>query len=885
MLELKNVTKQFKAGTTIVDALKGVSIKFGKKEFVSILGPSGGGKSTLLTIIGGLDQYTTGDMLIDGKSTKDYKDRDWDAYRNNVVGFVFQSYNLIPHQTVLANVELALTISGVSKEDRTRRATEALEKVGLGDQLKKRPNQLSGGQMQRVAIARALVNNPEVILADEPTGALDTVTSVQIMELLREVAKDRLVIMVTHNPDLAKEYSTRVIELRDGLIKGDSKPHDDATEEGDQSFTKKKKVSMSFFTALSLSLKNLMAKKGRTFMVSFAGSIGIIGIAVILALSNGVNTYVANVEEETLTGYPLTIEEQTVDISAMLGGLMGSVSTDEGDVKTDAIYSNNIMLDMLNSMVGEVKNNDLGAFKTYLESGDSGLDPLVTGIQYGYSTPINVFKVESDSNGKDKIMRVNPSALFDELGLGSMMDMQGQTSQLGGSSMLASQTDTWKELIGNEKALASQYEVLAGRMPESYNEVIVITDANNRISDYTLYSLGLLDTAELKDELTKLMKNAETDESDDKADTSSTKSEEVRFTFDEILDLELRLVVNTDFYEEEEGLWLDKSEDKEYLRGVVEDSEAIKVVGVVKAVTGGSTTEMGTVGYTSELMPRLINDVNDSAIVKEQKSKQDINVFTGLKFQTDDAAETEDTAAIIQNLSPEQQQYMAELSDEERMELLQQYATESDATYEDNLAKLGVSDLNKPTSISIYPKDFESKESIKEIITTYNDGVTAAGDEDLVIKYTDMVGTMMSSVTTIINAISYILIAFVAISLIVSSIMIGIITYISVMERKKEIGILRSIGASKRDVSSVFNAETLIIGFSAGVLGILVSEAIILGANALIEKYLDIANAAILPWEAALVLVALSMLLAFIAGLIPSSAASKKDPVEALRSE
>jgi putative ABC transport system permease protein len=891
MIKLTNVTKQYISGEQVVNALKGIDISFRSNEFVSILGPSGGGKTTLLNIIGGLDRYTEGDLEIDGTSTKDYRDKDWDVYRNHRVGFVFQTFNLIPHQTVLANVELALTISGVSKDERRRRAAKALEDVGLGDQLKKRPNQLSGGQMQRVAIARALVNDPEILLADEPTGALDTVTSVTIMDLLKDIAKDRLVVMVTHNPELAEEYSNRIINLKDGLITGDSKPFDGVEEETaregaqtrSETDVKSEKASMSFGTALRLSLTNLMTKKGRTFMIAFAGSIGIIGIALILSLSTGVNKYIENVEEQTLSSYPLTIDSKTVDMAAMMGAMMGVGVPDdeETDAKKDEVTSQNIMNDVLNTVIGEVKNNDLNAFKEYIESGKTDIDEHSSAIQYYYDTTMNVYNADT----ADGIKQVNPSTVLDDVGLGAVTSNQSNGQELGSSIGMTSMmgtTDIWEELIGSEKLLKSSYDVLAGRLPEKYDEVVIITDKKHRVSDYTLYTLGMIDTAELKDRVTTLLTQSG-DEDTDEDENSKTWS----FTYDELLKQKYKMLVNTDYFAKEpSGVWVDKSDDEEFMNRAVNDGLELKVVGIICPGEDMSDNQVyGLVGYRSDLMEHLIDRVNNSEIVKDQKADKNINVFTGLEFREDANISSSDYSALLQEIPQDQLTYLMSLSEEERMSLLSKYMSEMNATYESNIEKMGVASIDDPSSIAIYPKDFEAKDSIIAIIDKYNDKQTDAGKEDLTIKYTDIVGAMMKSVTKIINAITYILIAFVSISLVVSSIMIGIITYISVLERTKEIGILRSIGASKRDISAVFNAETLIVGFVAGILGIVVTILLDILACAIVDATLDISNIAILPPQAGVALVAISMFLTFIAGLIPSGLAARRDPVAALRTE
>lgn len=872
MLKLENIKKDYVTGDTVVHALKGVSIEFRKNEFVSILGQSGCGKTTLLNIIGGLDNYTDGDLIIGGKSTKSFKDRDWDNYRNHSVGFIFQSYNLIPHQSVLSNVELALTLSGVSKAERRRRAKEALEKVGLGDQLNKKPNEMSGGQMQRVAIARALVNNPEILLADEPTGALDSETSVQIMDLLKEIAEDRLVIMVTHNPELAEQYSTRIVRLLDGNIIDDSSPYSSENEKYENEGNKKR-PSMSFFTALSLSLNNLMTKKARTFLTAFAGSIGIIGIALILSLSSGVNAYIASVEEETLSSYPITIEQTGMDVSNLVTDLMSEseVKTNE-EYEPDKIYSNNIMTDMMSTMVNGLSENNLSLLKKHIEETPEFKENS-SEIAYEYSTVMNIYT----EDGK----RVNPNTVFSTL-FGGDSSAQN-TAQVTPMSSFTN-TEVWNRLFDNTELLKKQYDIVAGHMPESYNEIVLVVDKNNRISDYTLYSLGLKDSAELEE----MMKKAQAGE-------KIEPTEEVSYTYDDILSLKFKLLCNTDYFEKNaDGTWTDKTGDELYVQSQLDKAEYISVVGIIRPSDDSvSDSTSGFVGYTSGLMEHLINTVNDSEIVKQQTENPDTNVFTGRPFESNTENLTyEGLLAYIATLPEEKQAeynaYIGQMkgsgmSEEQIVERFKSaIETESNnATYDGNLSLMGVSDLDEPSAINIYPKDFEAKDALSDLITDYNN---KAEDKDK-ITYTDYIGLMLSSVTTIINAISYILIAFVSISLIVSSIMIGIITYISVLERTKEIGILRAMGASKRDVSRVFNAETLIVGFVAGAIGIAITLLLLIPINAIIAAITDISGLAILPAAGGIILVVISMLLTFIAGLFPSKIAAKRDPVKALRSE
>lgn len=837
MLELNGIRKTYVTGTTSVEALKGIDLKFRDSEFVSILGQSGCGKTTLLNIIGGLDKYTSGDLKINGRSTKDFKDRDWDAYRNNSIGFVFQSYNLIPHQTVLSNVELALTLSGVSKAERRQRATEALEKVGLKEQIHKKPNQMSGGQMQRVAIARALVNDPDILLADEPTGALDTQTSIQIMDLLKEISKDRLIIMVTHNPELATQYSTRIIRLLDGTITDDSNPYngeDDniATKTDEDSLTdkksgktKKKKTSMSFFTALSLSLNNLMTKKTRTILTAFAGSIGIIGIALILSISNGIQNYIDRMQRDTLSSYPIQLQKESVDVSSMIENMMGNKDKNV-DHDKDKIYSNNIMTDMVNSMVAEVNSNNLKAFKSYLENHKSDVDGYISDIQYSYDVPLYIYSTDTS----DGVTQLNPSSV--------MENMYGMS--VSGDGMMSAgmqNTSVWSRLFDNRQMLDEQYDLIAGSWADNYNEVMLVVDENNEIDDYTLYSLGFKDPAEVK----KIFKNVMAG--------NSYETEETQYTYDEVLDKKFKLVLPTELYRYNDtfGIWEDASHDDEYMTTVVNNAEEIKIAGIIRKNPDAASVSVSSgVAYTKDLMPHIIEKVNETQIVEQQLADPEKDVFTGMSFDNDKT---------------------------------------SISTLENNKSLLGIASEDNPSEIDIYAKDFDSKEKLQDFIKNYNDEVTADGRDEDTINYTDYVGILMSSVSTIITAISSVLIAFVAISLVVSSIMIGIITYISVLERTKEIGVLRSIGASKKDVSRVFNAETLIEGFVSGAMGIIITLILCIPANAVIKNVTDISNVAQLPVAGAVILVIISMLLTTIAGLIPAKMAAKKDPVVALRTE
>jgi len=986
MLEIRNIVKDYETGSETVHALKGVSIAFRESELVSILGQSGCGKTTLLNIIGGLDQYTSGDLIINGQSTKQYKSADWDIYRNHSVGFIFQSYNLIPHQSVLSNVELALTLSGVSKAERRRRAKEALEKVGLGNQLNKRPNQMSGGQMQRVAIARALVNDPDILLADEPTGALDSETSIQIMELVKEIAKDRLVIMVTHNPELAEKYSTRIVKLLDGQIVGDSDPFDPAKEPAHSEVrktevTKGQKTSMSFLTALSLSKNNLMTKKGRTFLTSFAGSIGIIGIALILSLSNGVQEYINSVERSTLASFPVSIQHETVDYTSLMTSMMNVRDNAEENRDPDRIYTNDISTEMMKTMLSEMQTNNLAEFKEYLESDPDGISASIEEIQYSYDSNLYIYGHSADGD----IMQINPSTVMSAMMGQSMADnvsqMTNTYSSLMGSSSMSSY-DAFRELLSTDM-LKTEYEVLAGRLPEAYNEVVVLVTDRNELSDVTLYTLGLRDQGELEGMMSSVMVGESFD-----LDTG-----DLSFSYDDLMGMEFSMLTAPEFYQKnDDGTWTDMRSDSEFMEQAAENGLKLKVVGILKPDADSliSSTNSGGIGYTHALTEYMIDKTNSSELVKAQKENPDVDVFTGIEFPKADeeeeqpmsqseamemltgmlteeqrtklnegimAALTEEQQAQIQSammgmvsdeqmnsimmgvLTPEQltqlqsgadvnslltdaqkaqmsAQIAASLTAEQNAELsammngmadptkmytifMQVLTTDqlrqlmdmtkepetTDATYDGNLKLLGVAELSEPSSMKIYATDFESKEKITQLIEKYNDSKIVDDNQADVINYTDYVGLMMSSVSDIINSISYILIAFVAISLIVSSIMIGIITYISVLERTKEIGILRAMGASKRDISNVFNAETLIVGFSAGVIGIAVTLLLNIPINIIIENITGIANVALLPWQGGVILVVISMLLTLIAGLVPAGVAAKKDPVEALRTE
>ena len=1105
MLQLIDVCKSYTVADFTQTALDHVSVAFRDSEFVAVLGPSGSGKTTMLNIIGGLDHYDSGNLLIDGVSTREYKDRDWDTYRNNRIGFVFQAYNLIPHQTILENVELALTLSGVSRAERRERAIEALGRVGLADHVNKKPNQLSGGQMQRVAIARALINDPEILLADEPTGALDSKTSVQIMDLLTEIANDRLVIMVTHNPELAEQYATRIVTLADGVIRNDTRPFDPNVENEPRRAAKQaRRTSMSFLTALSLSFKNLLTKKGRTLMTAFAGSIGIIGIAAILSLANGVNNYIANVEEETLSEYPLQIQDQGFDMTSMMGlgadgGGSGSSSTDNtGAVDNDAskpVHESKMIANTFDS----IGSNDLASLKEYFDSGDSGVEPYVSSIEYGYNVTPQIFSPDT-ANG---VRQVNPDKSFSSIGLGSTTASNGIMS-----SMMS--TNIFYELPNNMGMVEGQYDVMAGHWPENYNEVVLVLTSNGNVSDFMLYSMGLRDHAEL-DNMVRAFANEE---------EVTAPSDSLSFSYDDLMNVEFKLVNAADFYQhdDEYGVWKDKSGDDGYMKDLVNNGETLIIAGVVKPKADAKITSLQTgLYYPTSLVNHLIDQAGGKQIVQEQKASPAKNVITGKSFADEEneqksgngfdmsslftidgqklqnaftfdesaltaglqgadlgssmdlsgmnvdvsnlpafdassisidpsaidtsklnldfsglnisfdgvqptintekltagvmgivqaypqwlaahpeyASNTQtavaayladpDTQAAMQaaiasaidfsgmsdqieqqlrdqlsqqigqqlqqqllpaltqaissqlqtqlatavtqymqsamtqvmtqfantvqqQVSSAMNSYMSQLTsnmsnamgidesafadafqmnmdENELAELMASLMSTEQSSYDNNMKKLGWADYAKPASIDIYPKDFPSKQSVIDILDGYNDRMKANGDEGKVVSYTDIVGALMSSVTTIVNMISYVLVAFVAISLVVSSIMIGVITYISVLERKKEIGILRSIGASKGDISRVFNAETIIVGFTAGIIGIGLTALACIPVNAIVYSLFDVQNVAILPWQAAVVLVGISVFLTFLAGLIPSSAASRKDPVEALRSE
>lgn len=981
MLKLTDIVKDYAVGDEHVHALKGISIEFRKSEFVAILGPSGCGKTTLLNIIGGLDKYTSGDLCINGRSTKMFKDADWDAYRNHSVGFVFQSYNLIPHQTVLANVELALTLSGVGKSERRKRAIAALEKVGLGDQLKKKPNQMSGGQMQRVAIARALVNDPEILMADEPTGALDSTTNVQIMEILKEISKEKLVIMVTHNPELAEQYATRIVRCLDGEVQSDSMPYDSSTEPAGHSEDMKKlgrKTSMSFGTALSLSLNNLMTKKGRTILTSFAGSIGIIGIALILSVSTGVQKYIDRVQEDTLSSYPITINAREVDMTSMMTSFMGANRDDEEGAEDapepDKVYENRIMSDMMDSMRSiETQENNLVKFKEFLDNSEE-FKSYASAVSYSYDADMNFYVENTDGEIVRSDVLELISRLYSELGVSAS------------SSTLSSymQISAWQEMlsgIGGElisPTITDQYDVISGRWPESYDEVVVVVDDNNEISDMMLYALGLKTIDGIINDMTVA------------AEGNEAELEKTSWSYEDILGIDFRVIPSCDKYQKSGEGYIDATETETGLKYLFDSDNAIKlkVVGIIRKSDNAVASFMnGAIGYTSALTEYVIDRAAESELIKAQKENPEVDVISGLKFpvegeeiteeeiaQTVDAwlskqSEAEKAAVYTEMMSvPEESylqtmamqyrqtltteaadkmiidaavaqtqmdeatvaDYVANMDPAEKEELImqiaaagaaQQYAeqvsaqlgaysteqlaamldsadltpaqyktvfdnhipaTRSDSTYEEVLRLLGDVDKASPSAIYIYAASFEDKDNISDLIESYNSDM----EEEDKISYTDYVKLLMSSVTTIISAISYVLMAFVAISLVVSSIMIGIITYISVLERTKEIGILRAVGASKKDISRVFNAETMIVGFVAGAMGIGITLLLLIPINIVLHVLtgIEILSAS-LPVAGALILVAISITLTLISGLIPSGIAAKKDPVVALRTE
>lgn len=841
MLQLQHISKVYHTGNQEFHALKDISIRFRESEFVSILGQSGSGKTTLLNIIGGLDQYTSGDLLIQGKSTKQFKDRDWDSYRNHTIGFVFQSYNLIGHQTALSNVEIAMTLSGVSKAERKKRAIEVLERVGLKDHLYKKPSQMSGGQMQRIAIARALVNDPKVVLADEPTGALDSETSVQIMDLLKDIAKERLVIMVTHNPELAQKYSTRIVQVLDGNILSDSNPCEptEETKQVDIQFTKTK---MSFITALVLSFNNLLTKKGRTLLTAFAGSIGIIGIALILALSNGVSDYVKKVQEDTLVSLPLTISEQNQsNLLATSPDLSEKPYKDNHELGINTVLTN-----LLKKQIGK---NDLASFKTYLEEHASKVESLTKDIRYRYNLQPFIYASDT-SNGPKSIL---PSTLANEVETANQT-MKGYLQNL----------NYWSELSNDSSMLESKYDVLEGRFPQDKSELVLIVDENNQISDLLLYSLRIKEPSELND--TK------------KLDELSSQT----YQYSDFIGKTFKSVVNTKRFVKENNLWVNKIDNASYMKTQIENGLQLKIVGVLRQKEGtssGVNAPSGGIAYTSALIDYTSEHIQNSDIVKEQEANQNLNVFTGKEFAKDPKPFSSE------NLTEEEKIQLAKMTPEEQAQYVQQYNDNSASTYEENLAKMGVINKSKPAAIELYTSSFQQKQDLKEFINAYNTAKKEAGEDDKVLAYSDDIQTIMSSITTLVGVVTTVLVGFVAISLIVSSIMISIITYISVLERTKEIGILRAMGASKKDIRRIFTAETAIEGLISGVLGIAITFLATFPINAIVAKMTNVGNVAQLPIEVALILIGISIVLTMLAGLIPSRIAAKKDPVESLRSE
>jgi putative ABC transport system permease protein len=925
MLQIQKISKKYITGDLVQTALNEVSLNLRDSEFVAILGPSGSGKTTLLNIIGGLDRYDSGDLIINGISTKKYKDRDWDSYRNHTIGFVFQSYNLIPHQTVLSNVELALTISGISKAERKKRAIEALEKVGLGKQLHKKPNQMSGGQMQRVAIARALVNDPEILLADEPTGALDSETSIQVMDLLKEVAKDRLVVMVTHNPELAEEYANRIVKVKDGHIISDSNPYEiDIKNMAPPKHENMGKASMSLLTALSLSFNNLKTKKGRTLLTAFAGSIGIIGIALILSLSNGVNTYIDNIQKDTMTSYPISIEAETIDISSIMSS-GGPTPGKPSDVNHDlnAIYSNGSGIEMASTMTSSFTKNNLTEFKKYLDNPDSEINQYVgeNGIIYSYDTKFGVYTKDSEGtfvNTDGSTLTDKNSSSTTMTGISAMSSMP--ISKISGFS---SSSNNFKELLTGKDgasvsdAIKDSYDLLYGDWPTAYDEVILTLDQNNEISATTLYQLGILPSAEYKELMTKIENGEE------------IKLESKSWKYEDICNQEFYMIPDCDTYiSNGNGTFTSIKDNVNEMEKLLDNAIKLKITGVVRPKEDAKNASItSAIGYTKALTDYIIEYTDNSEVVKAQKESSTINVLNGMEFspssddekiadakkyleglgvsdkanlfktmmysmQSTSNVEDEGISTSMQAGTPD----ISTMSEEQLAAMLDEYLKSPDddtllkiydayistGSYDDNMTTFGVVSLDAPSSISIYTDSFENKEAISDCIEDYN---STANEEDQ-ISYTDYIGILLSSITTIIDVISYVLIAFVAVSLIVSSIMIGIITFISVMERTKEIGILRAIGASKHNISQVFNAETFIIGLCSGLLGVGISTLLLIPINSIIHSVLnlDTINAS-LPLSSAIGLIILSMILTIIGGFVPAKKAAKKDPVTALRTE
>ena len=904
MLQIEKIHKKYITGDLVQTALNDVSLNLRDNELVAILGPSGSGKTTLLNIIGGLDHYDSGDLIINGISTKRYTDRDWDSYRNHTIGFVFQSYNLIPHQTVLSNVELALTISGVSKSERKKRAIEALEKVGLGNQLHKKPNQMSGGQMQRVAIARALINDPDILLADEPTGALDSETSVQVMELLKEVAKDRLVVMVTHNPELAEEYATRIVKVRDGKIIDDSNPYQvDASQLGQARHENMGKSSMSFSTSLSLSFNNLKSKKGRTLLTAFAGSIGIIGIALILSISNGVNTYISDIQKSTMSSYPISIQSQSIDLSSIMSSgqeNMKKLKSGKVDHDLDAVYSNGTELEMASKMTTSITENNLTEFKKYLDDTENEIHQYIgeNGIVYSYDTKFDVYTYDSE----DTLVNTDGSTLE-----GSQSSASVSSPMM--AAMSSSSSNHFEELLpGTEDELISStitdsYDVLYGSWPSKYNELVIVLNHNNEISATTLYKLGLLPSSEYNELISKI------------EDGETVTLDTQKLSYEDIIAQTFYMIPSCDLYVENDNGTFDYiGDDNSEIKNLLEDAVELKVVGIIRPKEDTETVLISnTVGYTKALTDYIIDYTNNSEVVKGQEASKNLNVLNGMEFSpSDDVDKVKDAKTYIDHLGVSEKANLAKqilqytysdnptatsqmmsmnetqlaaaldenLDDEALLSIYDHYI--STGTYDDNMKTFGVVSLDAPSSINIYCDSFEDKDVIADYIGKYNELV----DEETQITYTDYVGLLMSSVTTIINVISYVLIAFVAVSLIVSSIMIGIITYISVMERTKEIGILRAIGASKHNISQVFNAETFIIGICSGTIGIGITLLLLIPANSIIHTLTgtDTVNAS-LPFSSALLLIALSIILTLMGGFIPAKKAARKDPVTALRTE
>lgn len=912
MLQIQNICKKYVTGDLVQTALDNVSLNLRDNEFVAILGPSGSGKTTMLNIIGGLDRYDSGDLIINGISTKKYKDRDWDSYRNHTIGFVFQSYNLIPHQSVLSNVELALTISGISRSERRRRAKEALEKVGLGNQLHKRPNQMSGGQMQRVAIARALVNNPDILLADEPTGALDSETSVQVMELLKEVAKDRLVVMVTHNPELANEYATRIVRVKDGHIVDDTDPYEIEQKLEEPQHKNMGKASMSILTALSLSFNNLRTKKGRTFLTAFAGSIGIIGIALILSFSNGVNTYITDIQKSTMTSYPISIEAQTIDLTSIMQKGQSSMKDSDVTHELDGVYSNGTDIEMASSITTSFTKNNLTEFKKYMDNPDSEIRKHIreNGIVYSYNTKFDVFTYDSEGafvNTDGSTLKSSSQTSATNM-MADMSNDNGMTMMTGSTG----KTNNFTELLpGSDSASVSQavtdaYDVLYGNWPSSYDEAVLVMNKNNEISSAVLYQLGILSTSEYKEIMKRIDAGEEV--------TMDTE----KISYEDICNKEYYLLPASDMYvKDDNGNYKSIVSDNASLKDKAADGIKLKISGIVRQNDDNDNALINkAVGYTKALTDYLMDYADKSEVVKAQRENKDINITNGMAFSpADDAAKIADARTYLANLgvsdkasmfknmmqmvyADNQQMYtqLMAMGEAQQAAMLDSYLENPDdstllsiynsyistGNYDDNMESFGVISEDAPSAINIYVDSFEAKDAVSDCIKKYNEGAS----EDDKISYTDYVGLLMNSVTTIINVITYVLIAFVAVSLIVSSIMIGIITYISVLERTKEIGILRAIGASKRNISQVFNAETFIIGFCSGIIGIAITLLLLIPCNSIIHAVTDstAVNAA-LPPVSAVVLIILSMVLTFIGGLIPAKNAAKKDPVTALRTE